>query len=72
MRNVNGSATIKGYLMKLEANNRPTLRPNSNSKNVFSIHHSTINSVKPLLKACTTLPASKSFDETGGYIKGYN
>ncbi|WP_257296599.1 hypothetical protein [Endozoicomonas sp. YOMI1] len=58
--------------MKPEANNRPTLHPTSNSKNVFSLHRSTINPVKPLLKASTTLPAAKSFDETGGYIKGYN
>ena len=58
--------------MKPEANNRPTLHPISNPKNVFSLHRSTINSVKPLLKASTTLPMAKSFDETGGYIKGYN
>ncbi|WP_419535748.1 hypothetical protein [Endozoicomonas sp.] len=65
-------ATITGNPMKVQPNNRPALRPASNSQNVFSIHRSTINPVKPLLKASTTLPTSKSFDETGGFIKGYN
>ncbi|WP_257284831.1 hypothetical protein [Endozoicomonas sp. SESOKO1] len=58
--------------MKPQANSRPTLRPTLNSKNDFSIHRSTFNPVKPLLKAAATLPAAKSFDETGGFIKGYN
>ncbi|MBO9493007.1 hypothetical protein J7438_02730 [Thalassotalea sp. G20_0] len=65
-------ANIAGNPMKPEANNRPTLRSTSNSSNAFSLHRSTINSVKPLLKASATLPVTKSFDETGGYIKGYN
>ncbi|WP_066014251.1 hypothetical protein [Endozoicomonas atrinae] len=72
LNDVNRPANITGNLMKLQANSRPTLRPTPNSQNVFSLHRSTINPVKPLLKASTTLPASKSFDETGGFIKGYN
>lgn len=58
--------------MKVQPKSRQTLRSTSQSQNIFSIHRSTINPVKPLLKASTTLPVTQSFDETGGFIKGYN
>lgn len=59
--------------MKDQPNSQPVLRSTSKAKETFSIRRRTTNSpVKPLLKASTTLPASKSFDETGGFIKGYN
>ncbi|WP_020583836.1 hypothetical protein [Endozoicomonas elysicola] len=58
--------------MKVQPKSRQTLRPTSQSQNIFSIHRSTINPIKPLLKASTTLPVTQSFDETGGFIKGYN
>ncbi|WP_299727867.1 hypothetical protein [uncultured Endozoicomonas sp.] len=58
--------------MKVQQKNSRTQRPATRGQNPFSIHQSTITSVRPLLKASTTLPATRSFDETGGYIKGYN
>lgn len=63
---------ITGNSMKVQPKSRPTLRSNSQTKNIFSIHRSTINPIRPLLKASTTLPLTQSFDETGGFIKGYN
>lgn len=65
-------AITTGNPMKVQQNSRPTLHPAPNTQNTLPVQRSTINSVKPLLKASVTLPAFKSFDETGGYIKGYN
>ena len=58
--------------MKSQPQSQPKLHGIGKKNALLSIHRSTINPIKPLLKATTNLPARKPVDESGGFIKGYN
>ena len=58
--------------MKSQTKTPLPLQTTEQHSSPLSANHYALTTRKPLLKTASKLPAVESFDETDGYVKGYN